>query len=131
MVKVQSWASFSDVCKEADVMLCTVVHCTFLFVTKLNMLTPQSTLTIVRMLFCIVVFPEHHIPVESQSGCFTCLGVQYTLPFNPKFFILKRLYYGNEARLNAVLSMVKLSHCFQDFSLVQPLHKLSHWDHLR
>ncbi len=28
--------------------------------------------------------------------------------------------YGNEARLNAVLSRLKLSHCFRDFSLVQP-----------
>ncbi len=40
-------------------------------------------------------------------------------------------HYGNEARLNAVLSMLKLSHCFRDFSLVQHMLKLSHWDHFR
>jgi len=34
------------------------------------MLTPQSTLTIVKMLFCIVVLPEHHMPVDSQMRLF-------------------------------------------------------------
>ena len=43
-------------------------------------------------------------------------------------------HYGNEAQLNAVLFMLKLSHRFRDFSLVQPSSacvKLSHWDHFR
>ena len=45
------YATFSNVCAEADVILCTVVHCTyFLFVTKLkNMHGPSGPLTPVGM----------------------------------------------------------------------------------
>ncbi len=70
MVEIQSWSSF-PMCVRRQ-MSCSVLWCIAhsLFVTKLDMLRPQGSLTIVRMIFGIVAFPKYHMPVEFHMRLF-------------------------------------------------------------
>ncbi len=60
---------------------------------------------------CNFFGPDLSASFRQLSDAFTTLFFAKK-QFRPAWFLGYHQHYGNEARLNAVLSMLKLSHCF-------------------
>ena len=73
-----------------------------LFVTKLDMVGPQSSLTIVRVVLCALLRSQSIMCLLSfTSDCFTSSKVQDTLPYSLTFYNFNKL--GTTAHIATII----------------------------
>lgn len=72
MAEVQSWSSFYNMYKDADVMLCTVVHCIFFVCRQVeHAWTTRHPDNCQSKVSGSVAFHKYHMPVEFHMTLFS------------------------------------------------------------